>query len=281
MAEQANLKQEFLKRFLLGIILEIKKNQNYEKNKKLENERLQRVIESEKLKVRFEGYEQVTKLPAPIKEYLIPEIKFERPKEKPQVPETKLEFIKKTEIKTALVQAPSQTPQKPILVQPQKIKTQPITKVQIPPQMPLQPGEIDFDKITFLTRDHLVTYIECPGENTNIIIKRAGATLKTQITLNKEEIMNIIRSFSEKAKIPLIQGMLIARVNDLEISAVTSETLSPTFIIKRILIEIKPTSPTQLERTITTFQKPTMQTTPVMPPVSRPFIQSQNINKIQ
>jgi type IV secretory pathway ATPase VirB11/archaellum biosynthesis ATPase len=140
------------------------------------------------------------------------------------------------------------------------------------PQLPIpvQPGEIDFGKILFLIKDQLITSIECPGVNKNVIIKKAGNIIKTQIVLEKEEIMAIIKTFSDKAKIPLVEGMLIARIDNLEISAVvpTSASTSPSFIIKKepVTIQIRP---------ISQLMKPMMQTTPTQIPRQMPFIPSQ------
>lgn len=118
--------------------------------------------------------------------------------------------------------------------------TKPVLPTQARP--PLEQGfnrpaknamDIDFGKLEVIIRDKLVSYIECSGPGVNIIVKKSENMLKTQIILTKEEIIKIIKSFSEKVNIPLIEGMLIARSEDLSISAVVSETLDPSFIIKR------------------------------------------------
>ena len=83
--------------------------------------------------------------------------------------------------------------------------------------------------------DPQISYIECPGENQNIMIKKAGHTLKTQITLSKEEMISIINSFSEKTRIPLIEGLLSAKYENLEISAIVSNIISPSFMIRKEL----------------------------------------------
>ncbi len=101
-------------------------------------------------------------------------------------------------------------------------------------QIKLQPGEINFGRILPLIRDPNVSYIECQGEGKNIIIRRSGNTISTQIILSKDEIRKIIESFSDKARIPLMEGMLNARVDNLEMSAVVSEIISPSFIIKKL-----------------------------------------------
>ena len=50
------------------------------------------------------------------------------------------------------------------------------------------------------------------------------------------EIKKIIESFSKIAKIPLLQGMLRARVSNLEISGIIAETADSSFILKKWII---------------------------------------------
>ena len=107
-------------------------------------------------------------------------------------------------------------------------------KINTPQNIPQPlPGEINFGKIILLSRDPLIEYIECVSEGQGIIIKKAGQTIKTQITLTKEEIVTIIKDFSEKTRIPLIEGMLNARYGTFEISAIVSDIISPSFIIRK------------------------------------------------
>ena len=91
------------------------------------------------------------------------------------------------------------------------------------------------DKILMMLNNTQITHIECPSENANVIIKRMGHAIKTDIILKKEELISIVKYYSEKARIPLIEGMLIARVDNLEISAVVSESSRSSFIIKKII----------------------------------------------
>ena len=75
--------------------------------------------------------------------------------------------------------------------------------------------------------------LECTGVGKNLILKKKFGIIKINQTLNKEQINDIINYFSENAKIPIIQGLLKARVQDLEIAAVISESNTSTFIIKK------------------------------------------------
>jgi len=264
--------EEFLDRFTERVI-EIRASQLLKKKKEeREEERRKKAIAVAKLKEKFSKYEEKPKVeekkeePKPV---IIPEKIIE---EKPKVEEPKPVIMEKT-----IVLQP-----KPIEKKPAPEKIIKIISIPIPPkQPPIQPGEADFGKITFLIKDPLVTYIECPGPDKNIIIRRAGVTTKTQITLTKEEILATIKSFSEKARIPLIEGMLKARIANLEMSAVVSEKTNSSFIVKKIIIPDMEKQISQLQRPM--MQIPTMPGVPnrplppqkPMPPINRPFPQQQ------
>lgn len=111
-------------------------------------------------------------------------------------------------------------------------KIVPMTLPSVLPQ--LMPGEIESGKMIFFLRDPSIDYIECLGEDQEIIIKKSGKKMKTPVTLTNEEINHIINSFSEKTRIPLIEGLLHARYRNLEISSVSSENLGSRFIIRKI-----------------------------------------------
>lgn len=250
MPEEKNKKQEFLDKFTEEMIMNTVKDIKDRKKFESDLERVKKAIAVEKLKIKFEGYGEK---PAEKKEEEKP---AQKPEEKGFLP--------------AIPQASAQPA-------PAKPKELPMTKIALPPKLPpTPPGEINFGKILPLVKDPAVTYIECPGVEKNVIIKRAGVTTKTQIILAKEEILTTIKSFSEKARIPLIEGMLNARVDNLEISAVVTETGSPSFIIRKILVEVTSAKPSMLQGPVLpqpaaprpAFPRP-------MPPVTRPFTPGQ------
>jgi hypothetical protein len=245
---------EFLDRFVREILLYLRyKNQEIEKINE-EEQRAKRAVTIEKLKIRFAGYQQATGS------------SFQQPQNQIQ---------EKKEEKPNLVQI---TQQKPILVQP-RIIPKPIAIQQIPiqPKPPkiqqntnqpekkilnIPKTEGEYGKITSLIKDRLVTYIECPKENKNIVIRKAGSTIRTSIILEKEEINKIIKTFSEKARIPVVEGMLNARVEDLEIASVLSDNLGYSFIIKRILFQMPQKTITSLDKPFTQFNE---KLTPIQP----------------
>jgi hypothetical protein len=279
MPEKKSVKEEFLDEFTEEMIMNTKKGLDKKKREEKEVARAKREVEIEKLKKKFSGYGEQAEEPKPV----------EKPAEKIEE--------KKPELKPALIMTPSVMQKSPEPINPVQ-KPMPIAKpiprpqppkmvnIPVPPvQPPLMPGEVNFGKIAFLIKDPLVTYVESPGVDKNVLIKRAGVTTKTQITLSKEEMLAIIKSFSETARIPLIEGMLNARLSNLEMSAVVSETTNISFIVKKNPIPDMNKPMTQLQRPM--MRIPTMpgvpnilpKPTPAMPPVNRPFNQPQPLPK--
>ncbi len=251
------LEQEFIDKFTEEIIMkfvsEIKEETKFEK----EMRRAERAVELEKMHQKFSKYGEITPTRPIIQQR--PTIQQRPPTQtsQPQILQTPTPLISQ-------IQKPTQLPQLPRTPSVQEVKLQ------------ARPEDINFfGKIQELINDHLVTYIECPGENKNIIIRKAGATVTIPITLKNDEELVIIKSFSEKARIPLIEGMLDARIANLEISAVVSETAGSSFIIRKNPVIIQSNMPTRLERPMMQFPKPGSQPqqfqTQPMPPVNRPF----------
>jgi hypothetical protein len=276
--ETKDKRQEFLDKFTEELIrataMLLKERAKFEK----ELERVKRSIEIEKLKQKFEKYGEK------------PKKKHEKPKPEAKIVERPVQQIILRPIQRPVMMQPARPVlQKPApllqarpAVQPKpqtkaeaekQIKEMPVTPIPIPQKQPTPvPGEINFEKLMFLVRDPSVTYIECPGIEKNVIIKRAGVTLKTQIKMNKDEILRIIKSFSEIARIPLIEGLLTARIQNLEISAVVTQTGSPSFIIRKILFEVRPTGPSILAPPSMPGAIAYPPARPAaMPPVMRPF----------
>src|SRR3989338_7004014 len=243
-----NLNRKFLNKFTEEIIFILKTDFEQKEHEQRDFARIKQVVETEKLKQKFSGYEALPIITLPPKQIQQPTLQHPA-----QVTQTQQQTTIKKQV--------------PIKQLPQKIS--------LPVQLQVAPGEINLGKISFLLKDPLVTYVECPGENKIIVVKKAGAITKTQIILTKTEILDIISSFSAKARIPLIEGMLNARVENLEISAIVSEVSSPSFILKKSLINVIPTEPSILERGMMQFQSQ-IQQTPVMPPINRPFAPGAN-----
>jgi len=211
---QKTHEQVFLDKFTEEMILHLRRN-NYDQEKQaIEEERRKKSIEAEKLRMK-------------IQDKIIPI----SPAPKPVAPPPT--------IKNPIIPISRPIPRLPILRQPpvNPINTNQMQNQNKPSDSSSQAKltEVSFGKIMLLIQDSTVRYIECPGEDKAIIIKKAGQTIKTQLSLKKQEILEIIKSFSEKARIPLIEGMLIAKIENIEISAVVSEEADSSFIIKKSL----------------------------------------------
>ena len=97
--------------------------------------------------------------------------------------------------------------------------------------------EIDLGKLNPLAKDPLVKSIECNGPNQNIIVEGTMGRKKTQITLNRREIDEVIDKFSKAAKIPVYEGVFRVAVGKFIFSAIISEIISSKFIIRKIVYD--------------------------------------------
>lgn len=88
-------------------------------------------------------------------------------------------------------------------------------------------------KINPLIADPSVLSIECPGPNKPLLINQRGFVKTANIMLNKNEIDSIIEEYSEKTKIPLIEGIFKAYYKNLIITAVVSEYVGTRFIVQK------------------------------------------------
>lgn len=93
--------------------------------------------------------------------------------------------------------------------------------------------KIDLNKLNQFVENPLVDYIECPGENQRIKIRKENFRIETDVILTKEEIGEIIRNFSEKSGIP-VGEVFKASVGRLTINALISEFIGLKFIIQKI-----------------------------------------------
>jgi hypothetical protein len=90
-----------------------------------------------------------------------------------------------------------------------------------------------FAKINPFLKDKSVQMIECSGPGKNILVKRYNKINLTKTILTQEEIKEIINRFATEARIPVINGILKAAVNNLIISAIISEFVGSRFIINK------------------------------------------------
>ena len=89
------------------------------------------------------------------------------------------------------------------------------------------------EKLNFLIKDPAVTEIECMGSEQPLLVKKAGAVQRTRVRLSIEEIYELIAEFSQKTRIPVIEGTFKAALSNLILTAILSETLGPRFILQK------------------------------------------------
>ncbi len=129
-------------------------------------------------------------------------------------------------------------PEKSRMSKAQKIQIKIHPRVQaltsIKPQAQPIPEGFSLGKLEQLIKDPSIQSIECSGPNKSIVIRRHNRLNTTRIVLNQSEITDVIDSFSVKAKIPIVGGILKAIVGNLIISAVISEFVGSRFIINKV-----------------------------------------------
>ncbi len=86
-----------------------------------------------------------------------------------------------------------------------------------------------------LITDHAVTYINCPGPLKPLSIKRMGIPETIRIMLDEQKIQQVIQEFSDASRIPYIDGIFKAIVEDLMITAVINEAVGSRFTITRMM----------------------------------------------
>jgi len=268
MHDKKNKRKKFLDKFTEEVITTVKEDIKRKEKEKLEKERKKREEEIKKLKEKFIKELDKIKPPKSLPLAQIPAPQTtEVPAVKPPKPLQPSAPVQQALKPSAFpIKSPSPTP--PPLQTP-ALKSKPVKIEVLKTLPPIAPGVIDFGKIVFLVKDPLITYIECPGPGKNIIIRKAGNTLTTQLTLTKEEIIKIIKSFSEKTRIPLVEGMLIARSDNIEISAVVSEMIPPSFIIKKDIIPPIKAPPSKLLPPTQPYVTPSKLPKPLSVPMPR------------
>ena len=109
------------------------------------------------------------------------------------------------------------------------------TPIQTPEIQPQATGEtINLGKINGVLNDRRVLQIECPGPDKFILAKSSYEIQTTRILLTEQEIIDIVKTFAEQAKIPIISGLFKAAVGDFVMTAVISEVVGTRFIITRL-----------------------------------------------
>ncbi len=95
---------------------------------------------------------------------------------------------------------------------------------------------IDLGKLDPYVKDSNVMTIETEGESEPVYVTGTMGRKPTDIKLNRTEIDEVINRFSEAAKIPKKNGIFKVAVGDLLLTAMISESVSPSFVIEKIKI---------------------------------------------
>lgn len=90
-----------------------------------------------------------------------------------------------------------------------------------------------YEKILPLLRNPQVQYIECEGKDLPLKVISRGQKQITNIVLGDEDIKDILKVISEKARIPLIEGVFKVAVDNFILNAVISDVVGTMFIIKK------------------------------------------------
>lgn len=125
----------------------------------------------------------------------------------------------------------------------EKMIASPMTRIA-PDIMPIQKeyisqmvkplhGYSDLKKLNILISDPRINQIDCHGPNKEILVKISGTTQKTKTILTKEEIIEIIKEFSDKTRIPLIKGVFRAALGNLILTATISDFVDTRFTIQK------------------------------------------------
>jgi len=89
-------------------------------------------------------------------------------------------------------------------------------------------------KLVPFLNDPAVLGIECPGPGKNILVHKFGAIQTTPVVLMQKEIDEIMKNFSERTRIPIIQGVFKAALDNIIVTGIVSEFVGTRFYIEKI-----------------------------------------------
>lgn len=119
----------------------------------------------------------------------------------------------------------------------------PLPGAQIPaslrfPARPLPAGEvagIRFGKLSPVIQNPSINVIECPGAGREIIIRTYNIRKPYPIVLSREEMQKLVEQFAEKAKVPIISGLMRAWIDKFMISATIVNNHVENFILQKVI----------------------------------------------
>ncbi|MEM4702953.1 MAG: hypothetical protein QXP53_00485 [Candidatus Pacearchaeota archaeon] len=106
-------------------------------------------------------------------------------------------------------------------------------------QAPIAPATIktttfDLARLNTFVVDPSVTLIQCDGSGIPLKINKNNEMIQTDVSLNENEINDIIHKFSLRAQVPISEPVFQAKTNGLKIMAIISKHVGSRFIISRV-----------------------------------------------
>lgn len=89
------------------------------------------------------------------------------------------------------------------------------------------------ERIQRILADSSIRLLECPGPNKPLLVTQYGGVRSLPLMLTKEEIDGLVKSLSERTRIPLSTGIFTAAFDQYIINAILSEFLGTRFVIQR------------------------------------------------
>jgi len=107
------------------------------------------------------------------------------------------------------------------------------------PQPSIRFSSVDeiIEAIKRLFNDSRVVLVECPGTDQFLLVRTTSRVMLTRIKLTEAEIQGVVDKFSKNTKIPIINGLLNATEDNLNMSAIISDIAGSRFLIKKVYTE--------------------------------------------
>ncbi len=141
--------------------------------------------------------------------------------------ENRAEQIQTLQVKEPQVPMPVLISAKPVLHVPVPEEFAPIPKIPSFKNLSF----FDLSRINDFVTDSQVTLIQCDGPKLPVKITKNNQVIQTNTSLAEEEIKSIIHKFSFRAQQPISQPVFRCQVDNLAITAVTSDFSTPRFVI--------------------------------------------------
>ncbi len=108
----------------------------------------------------------------------------------------------------------------------------PLMKIQ--PRLSIIGERVLLGRLIPFLNDPAVLGIECPGAGKNVLVHKFGAIQTTPVVLAEDEINEIMKNVSERTRIPIIQGVFKAALDNIIVTAVVSEFVGTRFYIEKM-----------------------------------------------